>query len=78
MPDQIPVIGLSRTTPDLFHAFGFSGHGFQLGPAVGAIMSELVLDRHTDVPLEPFRIDRFAADQSFNQQGQRHDASHHA
>ena len=77
-PDDIPVIGLSRTTPGLFHAFGFSGHGFQLGPAIGAIMSELVLDGHTDVPLEPFRIDRFAADQSSNQQGQRHDASHHA
>jgi sarcosine oxidase subunit beta len=77
-PDDIPVIGPSRTTLGLFHAFGFSGHGFQLGPAIGAIMSELVLDGQTDVPLEPFRIDRFAADQSFSQQGQRHDASHHA
>ena len=60
MPDDIPVIGVSRTTPGLLHAFGFSGHGFQLGPAIGAIMSELVLDGHTDVPLEPFRVDRFA------------------
>ncbi|MGV7214940.1 NAD(P)/FAD-dependent oxidoreductase [Bradyrhizobium sp. UFLA05-112] len=77
-PDDIPVIGPSRTTPGLFHAFGFSGHGFQLGPAIGAIMSELVLDGHTDVPLEPFRIDRFAENGLFNQQGQRHDASHHA
>jgi sarcosine oxidase subunit beta len=77
-PDHIPVIGPSRTTPGLFHAFGFSGHGFQLGPAIGAIMSELVLDGHTDVPLEPFRIDRFAEHGSFNQQGQRHEASHHA
>ena len=34
MPDVIPVIGPSRTTPGLFHAFGFSGHGFQLGPAM--------------------------------------------
>ena len=78
MPDDIPVIGPSRTTPGLFHAFGFSGHGFQLGPAIGAIMSELVLDGHTDVPLEPFRIDRFAGHELFNQQGQRHEASHHA
>jgi len=77
-PDDIPVIGPSRTTPGLFHAFGFSGHGFQLGPAIGAIMSELVLDGHTDVTLEPFRIDRFAGHPSFNQQGQRHEASHHA
>ncbi|EHM03022.1 FAD dependent oxidoreductase [Acetobacteraceae bacterium AT-5844] len=60
MPDRIPVIGPSSTTPGLFHAFGFSGHGFQLGPAIGAIMSELVLDGRTDVPLEAFRITRFA------------------
>ncbi|CAH2603613.1 FAD-binding oxidoreductase [Rhodovastum atsumiense] len=59
MPDEIPVIGPSLTTPGLFHAFGFSGHGFQLGPAIGAIMTELVLDGRTDVPLAPFRIDRF-------------------
>jgi sarcosine oxidase subunit beta len=59
MPDHIPVIGPSRTTPGLFHAFGFSGHGFQLGPAIGAIMSELVLDGRTDVPLDAFRIDRW-------------------
>ncbi|MGY8660817.1 FAD-dependent oxidoreductase [Bradyrhizobium sp. UFLA05-109] len=77
-PDDIPVIGPSRTTPGLFHAFGFSGHGFQLGPAIGAIMSELVLDGHTDVPLEPFRIDRFAESGLFNHQGHRHDASHYA
>ncbi|MBR0680411.1 FAD-binding oxidoreductase [Roseomonas eburnea] len=61
MPDRIPVIGPSGTTPGLFHAFGFSGHGFQLGPAIGAIMAELVLDGRTDVPLEPFRIGRFTS-----------------
>ncbi|WP_431284875.1 NAD(P)/FAD-dependent oxidoreductase [Humitalea sp. 24SJ18S-53] len=59
MPDRIPVIGPSRTTPGLFHAFGFSGHGFQLGPAIGAIMAELVVDGRTDIPLDPFRVDRF-------------------
>ena len=42
MPDHIPVIGFSATTPNLVHAFGFSGHGFQLGPVVGEIIAELV------------------------------------
>lgn len=60
MPDALPVLGPSRTTPGLIHAFGFSGHGFMLGPAVGAILSELVLDGRTDVPLEAFDIGRFA------------------
>jgi sarcosine oxidase subunit beta len=59
LPDGIPVIGPSGTEPDAFHAFGFSHHGFQLGPVVGRILSELVLDGGTDLPLHPFRIGRF-------------------
>jgi sarcosine oxidase subunit beta len=59
MPDRIPVIGPSRTTAGLFHAFGFSGHGFQLGPGIGAIMAELIDDGRTEIPLDPFRVDRF-------------------
>jgi len=59
MPDALPVMGWSHTTPGLLHAFGFSGHGFMLGPAVGEILSELVLDGRTDVPLEAFDIARF-------------------
>ena len=42
--DGVCVLGQSETHPGLFHAFGFSGHGFQLGPAVGAVLSELILD----------------------------------
>lgn len=60
MPDVLPVLGPSRTTPGLIHAFGFSGHGFMLGPAVGAVLAELVLDGRTDIPLEAFDIGRFA------------------
>jgi sarcosine oxidase subunit beta len=60
MPDELPVLGASHTTPGLIHAFGFSGHGFMLGPAVGAVLAELVLEGRTDIPLEPFDIGRFA------------------
>ncbi len=60
MPDALPVMGPSRTTPGLFHAFGFSGHGFMLGPAVGAVLAELVVDGHSETPLEGFDIGRFA------------------
>ncbi len=42
MPDRIPVIGPSSTEENAFHAFGFSEHGFQLGPGVGEIMAELI------------------------------------
>ena len=59
MPDQIPVIGPSCTQPGLVHAFGFSAHGFQLGPIVGQIVAELVLDGRSTLPIAPFAIDRF-------------------
>ena len=61
MPDGIPVIGRGQG-PGVFHAFGFSAHGFQMAPGVGSIMAELVCDGTTGMPLEAFRIDRFAAE----------------
>ncbi|MBK1624716.1 FAD-dependent oxidoreductase [Afifella marina DSM 2698] len=60
MPDDIPVIGPSSTHENAFHAFGFSAHGFQLGPAVGELMAELIATGHTNAPIAPFSITRFA------------------
>jgi sarcosine oxidase, subunit beta len=65
MPDDLPVIGPSASASGAFHAFGFSGHGFQLGPICGAIIAELVTAGRTNLPIEPFRIARFRpADQN--------------
>jgi sarcosine oxidase subunit beta len=60
LPDMLPVMGRSATTPGLYHAFGFSGSGFQLGPGVGDVMAELIATGHTDTPLHDFRIERFS------------------
>ncbi len=60
MPDEIPVISLSRHAPQLVHAFGFSAHGFELGPIGGQIVSELVLDGRSTLPIAPFAVNRFA------------------
>ncbi|GLQ77508.1 sarcosine oxidase subunit beta [Mesorhizobium huakuii] len=59
--DMLPVMGRSATTPGLFHAFGFSGHGFQVGPGVGDAMAELIMTDRCETPLDDFRIDRFRA-----------------
>lgn len=59
LPDMIPVIGPSATTPCLLHAFGFCGHGFQIAPGVGLCLSEMICDGATPTPLAPFAIDRF-------------------
>jgi sarcosine oxidase subunit beta len=61
MPDEIPVIGPSSTSAGVYHAFGFCGHGFQLGPIVGSIIAELVTSGRTNLPIAPFAIDRLAA-----------------
>jgi sarcosine oxidase subunit beta len=60
MPDELPVIGFSRTTPNLVHAFAFSGHGFQLGPVIGMIIDELIRNGVSQSPLDAFDIGRFA------------------
>lgn len=60
MADRNPVIGFSRTTPNLIHAFGFSGAGFQIAPGVGEVLAELVRDGETPTPIGAFSIDRFA------------------
>jgi sarcosine oxidase subunit beta len=60
LPDQIPVIGPSRNAPQAFHAFGFCGHGFQLSPIIGQILSELIIQGRSSLPIEAFRIERFA------------------
>ena len=59
LPDREPVLGLSQTTPGLFHAFGFAGAGFQIGPAVGEVLAELVRDGATSTPIDAFSIARF-------------------
>jgi sarcosine oxidase, subunit beta len=59
LPDRLPVIGPSATTRGLIHAFGFAGGGFQLGPAVGAVLADLVRDGKTATPIDAFSISRF-------------------
>jgi sarcosine oxidase subunit beta len=59
-PDEIPVIGESLMVPGLFHSFGYSGHGFQLAPAAGLAVAELMLRGQTNLPVTPFTPARFA------------------
>lgn len=60
LPDMLPVIGPSLSTPGLIHAFGLCGHGFQIGPGVGACLADLAADGTTATPLQAMSIGRFA------------------
>lgn len=58
-PDDNPIIGRLSGVEGLYCAIGFSGHGFQQGPTVGRVLSELILDGQTEFDLSPFAHDRF-------------------
>lgn len=58
-PDNLPVIGPSNHADGVFHAFGFSAHGFQLGPIVGRVMAEIITEGRTNMPLDACRVNRF-------------------
>jgi len=62
LPDMLPIMGQSRTTKNLIHAFGFCGHGFQLSPGVGYTLAEMIDEGEARIPIEAFAIDRFTRD----------------
>ena len=57
--DDLPIIGLGRTE-GLVHAFGFSGHGFAIAPAIGEMVAQLALDGRSNLSAAPFDPFRFA------------------
>jgi sarcosine oxidase subunit beta len=58
-PDGLPIIGPSAVEEGLWHAFGFSTHGFYLGPAVGHVLAETIVSGTAPVPIEAMHIARF-------------------
>jgi sarcosine oxidase subunit beta len=68
LPDMLPVMGWSRTTKNLLHAFGFCGHGFQLSPGVGYTLAEMIDEGRAQIPIDAFAIDRFAGEVQPDQQ----------
>jgi len=58
-PDWNPVLGRLPDVPGLVVAYGFSGHGFKLSPAVGRVIAQEALGLPTDVSLAPYALERF-------------------
>ena len=60
-PDWHPVLGRAADVEGFILCVGFSGHGFKLGPAVGELLAEEILDgRAVSVDIAPLRLSRFA------------------
>jgi sarcosine oxidase subunit beta len=67
-PDDNPIIGEISGIKGFFCCVGFSGHGFQHGPSVGSLLSQLIVDGQTEFDLKPFSHDRF---EKKGQEGER-------
>lgn len=57
--DHVPIISPVEEVPGLLLACGFSGHGFGTGPAVGLILSQMVLGEELLCDISALRYDRF-------------------
>lgn len=58
-PDHRPILGPVLPDEGLYVAVGFSGHGYMIAPAVGAIIASCLTGKPIDLPIEAFAIDRF-------------------
>lgn len=65
-PDWQPIVDRLPGVEGGFCAAGFSGHGFKLAPAVGQVLSELVLDgQAASFDVRPLRASRFGEGELF-------------
>ena len=63
-PDCRPLLGEIPEMDGLYVCAGFSGMGFKISPAIGLVMSELILDGNGgSVDIHAFRPNRFADNQ---------------
>jgi sarcosine oxidase subunit beta len=58
--DGLPVLGPSSRIAGLFHAFGFSAHGFALAPLVGRMVADHLNGDTNSADIAPFSVARFA------------------
>jgi glycine/D-amino acid oxidase-like deaminating enzyme len=56
-PDGLPFLGPVSSVPGFYVAVGHSG--ITLSPAYGKVISDLIVDGRTDVPIEPYNPCRF-------------------
>lgn len=51
LPDKTGMLGEVPGVPGLVAAIGFSGHGFKMAPALGAVAADLIADGETPTPV---------------------------
>ena len=59
-PDAIPVLGEVSSPKGFKFATGFGGHGFAMGPIIGVLMAQLILDGKDALGFHAMRFARFS------------------
>lgn len=57
--DDVPILGPVQGLDGLVLATGFSGHGFQLSPAIGQVIAELLVEGSPSISLADLALERF-------------------
>jgi sarcosine oxidase, subunit beta len=58
-PDEIPILDKAPGFDNFYITTGFSGHGFCLGPVIGKLISDLIIEGKSSLDLSAFRYSRF-------------------
>ena len=58
-PDHQPILGPAPEVEGFWCAGGFSGHGFMQAPPVAVLLTQLLLEKRSDVDLSPYALSRF-------------------
>ncbi len=59
MPDSLPVIDRAPRARNAILAFGHGHIGLTLGPRTADLVADLLAERQSDIPLEPYSATRF-------------------
>ncbi len=57
--DSLPMLGRTKSAPNVIYAFGGQHLGLTMGPKVGQIIRDIVLDKSTNIDLSPYAAGRF-------------------
>lgn len=59
LPDSMPVIGPSPSSPGVIYAFGHQHIGLTCGPATGRVVAQVLSGQTPNIDLDPFSASRF-------------------
>jgi len=57
--DSLPMLGRTKSAPNVIYAFGGQHLGLTMGPKVAQIIRDIVMDKPTNIDLSPYAVDRF-------------------